>query len=102
MRIQTLTAMMAAVGANVWAGEIAATPERSVTVCMHSANDGLAAYMAKAEASKIFAKIGVRLLWRDRRSCTADSSVIVSFSYQTPQTDHPAALAYALPYDGSR
>jgi len=85
---------------NAWAAEV--VPERSVTACLHSGTDQFVGHMAQAEVSKIFERVGVRILWQNPRSCIkADSSVIISLSYKTPETDHPNAWAYALPYEGA-
>jgi hypothetical protein len=102
MRIRILAVATMAAGMGVWAGDLTPDSDRTVTVCMHGGGDGLAEYMAQAEASRIFEKIGIRIVWRNPRSPEAfDGSVIVSFSYRTLPTDHPGALAYALPYEGT-
>ena len=96
MRIQALMTMLAA-GTSVWA---AAMPDRSVTVCQESGPDNWSTAPARAEASKIFAQIGVRLEWRigTRECATNEDAIAIHMSYDTPKTKLPHALAYASPY----
>jgi hypothetical protein len=57
---------------------------------------------AQAVASGIFARIGIRVVWRDPRSCREpDGFIKISFCDRTPLTLRPNALAYALPYEGT-
>jgi hypothetical protein len=96
MRIQVLMTMLAA-GTSVWA---AAIPDRSVTVCQEGGPATWSTAPARAEASKIFAQIGVRLEWRiATKECPANEDAIaIHMSYDTPKTKLPHALAYASPY----
>jgi hypothetical protein len=79
--------------------------ERKVIVCMEfidtQASFGVAA-RARELASEMFAGIGVAIEWRlGLRGCPAQA-ILISLSYDTPAYLKPGALAYALPYDGSR
>jgi hypothetical protein len=88
--------MAAAVGA--WGAGTGAAAERSVTVCMNliSTND------IEAMASRIFERVGVRIDWRPMAACPLSAGAIrISFAQQRPETEHPGAVAYALPYEGT-
>ena len=72
--------------------------ERRVTVCEEGmstpkvANAGL---MAQALASRMFADIGVTIEWRQAdRGCPAQA-ILVSLSFDTPESLKRGALAYA-------
>ena len=93
-----LTMTMALVAAMAWARS--AVPEGAVTVCVHRTADPLTLYRAQAAASKMFATAGVRVDWREPRSCPA-GAIVISLSENAPASDHPGALAYALPYEGT-
>jgi hypothetical protein len=100
--MKILATMVAAAAATVWAGETGAERERTVTVCVDPSGDGVEIRSAQGLASKLFARIGVRIDWRELRSCTAGGSALqVSLSYNTPPNQLPGSLAYALPYEGS-
>ena len=65
--------------------------------------------LAKAEAIalRMFATAGVTLEWRSTVSAACRNSdqartVFLDFHIHTAPNDHPGALAYALPYQGSR
>ena len=94
--------VMAAVAASAFAGESANEPERAVDVCVQPVKGGLALYSAQAWASEVFAGIKVRIEWHSSAIClAAESAIQISFSEQTPETQRPGALAYALPYEGT-
>jgi hypothetical protein len=89
-------------GMRLWAGTIRPVPERTVQVCMQRSADLLAEGAAQAQASEIFARIGIRVVWRDPHSCReSDGFIKISLRDRTPQTLRPNALAYALPYEGT-
>ena len=96
MRIQVLMTMLAA-GTSVWA---AAIPDRSVTVCEEGGPATLFTAPARAEASKIFAQIGVRLDWGiGNTKCAINGPAItIHMSYDTPKTKLPHSWAYSSPY----
>jgi hypothetical protein len=56
--------------------------------------------LAKAIASSMFRRIGVKLMWMDLRSCPPDG-IHITLTDHTPGTLQPGALAYALPYEGT-
>jgi hypothetical protein len=69
---------------------------------MHRGADLMAEDRAQAVASEIFARVGIRVVWRDPRSCReSDGFIKISFCDRTPQTLRPHALAYARPYEGT-
>jgi hypothetical protein len=96
MRIQVLMTMLAA-GTSLWA---AAMPDRSVTICEEGGPATWSTTPARAEASKIFAQIGVRLEWRiGTKECAINEDAIaIHMSYDTPKTKLPNAFACASPY----
>jgi hypothetical protein len=99
--MKILTTMVVAATATAWAGETGAARGRTVTVCVDPSGDGVEIRSAQGLASKLFARIGVRIDWRELRSCTGGRSLQVSLSYNTPLDQLPGSLAYALPYEGS-
>jgi hypothetical protein len=102
MKILVMVAMTAITAATAFAEETEAAPERKVTVCMDPGADSTELRSAQGLASKVFAKIRVKVDWRERGSCTAGGNEIqISLSRETPESDRPSALAYALPYEGS-
>jgi Tfp pilus assembly protein FimT len=61
---------------------------------------------AEAIASQIFATAGVALEWRAAGSAACRNSdqartVVLDFEGHTAPSEHPGAMAYALPYQGS-
>jgi hypothetical protein len=53
-------------------------------------------------ASEVFTNIGVRVDWRELRSCPIGGNALqVRFSYNTSENQLPTALAYALPNEGT-
>jgi hypothetical protein len=106
-RARTLAAEMFATGVGVridWRAGQRTVPalERKVTVCVDPSADGPQIRSAQGLASKLFARIGVRIDWRELRSCPdGENALRVSLSYKTPPDQRPGALAYALPYERS-
>jgi hypothetical protein len=75
-----------------------------VRVCV---NSGSASFLvlarAEALASQMFATAGVSLEWRSAGSAACKNSdaaraVVLDFAINTAPSEHPGALAYALPY----
>jgi hypothetical protein len=98
MRILGWFTMTAIAAATAFGGE-----ERPVTVCMDPSADGREIRAAQSLASKMFARIHVEIDWRELRSCPAGRDALqISLSDHTPEHQLPGALAYALPYEGSR
>ena len=75
-------------------------PERTVTVCMERGEDSVVRFRAQSVASKMFAAIGVTILWRTPYHCPAQA-IQITVSEATPPTLFPGALAYARPYEGT-
>ena len=102
MKILVVVAMTAITAAAAFGRETEPTRERKMTVCMDPGADGMEIRAAQGLATKVFAKIGVRVDWREHDSCTARGNEIqIRLSRETPENDRPGALAYALPYEGS-
>jgi hypothetical protein len=93
-----LTMTMVLAAGMAWAG--GTVPARTVTVCSRRTADSLTLYQAQAAASKMFATAGVKIDWREPRPCPA-GAILISLSDNAPESDHPGALAYALPYEGT-
>jgi hypothetical protein len=95
-------AQISMMGASAWAGESDAMQTRSVTVCMSGSHEIQVTYRAQETASKIFAGIGVLLVWSTRGSCPSSPDVVrVNLSNETSEKQLPAALAYSLSYEGT-
>lgn len=103
MNLMSAIAMGAAVAAGAWTGDAAQPEPRAVTVCM-SRRGYAPVIRAQAIASQIFAGIGVRVDWQaDPRSCSlSGDSIAITLSDDTPAGRYPGALAYAVPYQGTR
>ena len=82
-------------------GETHTVKARTVTVCMSGGSDIKVTYPAQEMASKIFAAIGVVLVWNARGCSSSPDAIRVSLSNETPERQLPAALAYGLSYEGS-
>ena len=94
MRLSAVVTMAAIAAGIAWADE-------TVLVRMEPGLDVRVRQAAQRLASETFAGTGVQLAWlRDCRSC-ADADILVSFSFHTPGNQHPGAIAYALPYEGT-
>jgi len=77
--------------------------ERKVMVCINPGAYALQIKDAQGLASTLFRRIGIRLEWHERRFCPAAASALhITLSDRTPDTQHPGALAYSLPYEGSQ
>ncbi len=102
MRILAMVTMAAITTAAALAGDAERVRERKLTVCMDPSGDGMQIRAAQGLASKLFAKIGIGVDWREHDACIAGGNEIqLSLSRETPEGDRPGALAYALPYEGS-
>jgi len=99
MRITGLALMIAAAAGSAWAG-VRPAESWQLTVCMESVtNNTEIQNQAQTVASRIFAGIGVKIRWRGSRNCPREA-IYVSVSSDKPASDHPGALAYAMPYGG--
>jgi hypothetical protein len=90
-KITTLAILVAATCA---AGEA----QRTVTVCMDT-TPTTEVFRAQAQASGMFAAIGVKLNWRCPKSVPQEA-IVISLA-TTPENRKPGELAYALPYEGT-
>jgi hypothetical protein len=102
MKITTAIAMGLALA-------VSAQAAGKVRACVNSSAYASFAVLSRAEtiASRIFATAGVALEWRSAGSAACRNSdhvrtVVLDFHIDTAPTEHPGALAYALPYQGSR
>ena len=79
-------------------------PLRAVTACMNPGANAAAVFRAEAVASQLLATAGVKLNWLgDVRSCAGPKSgIVIDLMLNTPPHYHPGAMAYALPYAGTR
>ena len=73
---------------------------RKLTVCMDGAA-GPAPTIARMTVTQMFASIGVTISWRTEMANCPVEAIEISLSNKTEQTLRPAALAYALPYEGT-
>ena len=92
-----------AAGTGTWAADGAGTPKRVVTACLNPGANGSMVYRGQATAAQILKNTGIRLEWgRDERACAQGKAIVFTVSLETPLYQHPGALAYALPFDGTR
>ena len=92
-----VTMILALAAGLAWARGTA--PERTVTVCSEWRAGGLTVYLAQTRASGIFAMAGVKIEWRGIRACPT-RAIQVSLLESAPESAHPGALAYSLPFEG--
>jgi len=74
---------------------------QKLVICLADGKHG-GVKTAAAKASIMFLSAGVKLEWHAEVSfCKGNSdAMVVSLMTSTPNTFHPGALAYALPYEG--
>ncbi len=79
-----------------------------VPVCIDSSNYAAASALnlAKTVTSRMFLTAGVSLEWHSFAAAACqkprqDRTVILDISADRPASEHPGAMAYALPYDGA-
>jgi hypothetical protein len=102
MRITGVAVMMVAAAGSVWAGPGPAEA-RQLTLCMGSVAGNVAFHReveARRVVSGIFARIGVKIQWHGPGKCPTEA-IYVSYSNNVPAGMGAAALAYALPYEGT-
>src|SRR5690242_15307055 len=71
-----------------------------VRVCVASVSDDSVMFQAKGIASDLFATANVAIVWRSWNRC-AGEGIRISLSERSTPLDHPGAMAYALPYEGT-
>lgn len=103
MRISVLVAA-AAMSVSARASNPAPADGRSVAVCLQEGSDYRVRGMAEPLASRLFADIGLRIVWhRDDRRCIGErGAILIRLVYQSQPRERPRAFAYALPYGGQR
>ena len=67
--------------------------QRKITVCVDTPTWGIS--RAQAQASEMFAAIGMKLEWRCPKSGT-QGTIAMSLATNTPESQEPGALAYAF------
>jgi hypothetical protein len=72
----------------------------AIPVCVKNEIPGITLSRAEVLGSKMFAAAGVKIDWRAWSACPA-SGIRVSLSWNTPESENPRSLAYALPYEGN-
>ena len=75
--------------------------EPSVAVCTEGNTDPRVAAASQSIASEMYAGIGVKIDWRHGFGGCPPQAIRISLVHFTRPTELPAALAYALPYQGS-
>jgi hypothetical protein len=90
-----ITALAILAAATCVAGE----QQRKVRVCM-DAPPTSEVLRAQAQASEMFAAIGVKLDWRCRKS-SSQESIVISLAARAPENRKAGALAYARPFEGT-
>jgi hypothetical protein len=96
MDIKTKIAALAIlVAATCTAGEA----QRKVTVCMDT-TPASEVVRAEAQASQMFAAIGLKLDWSCGKS-GRQQAIVITLAARAPETRKPGELAYALPYEGT-
>ncbi len=101
MNIRAVAIMAILTGAVAQAVEISDSPERHVIICMQSGPYGAEEAQGKWLAAKMFAAIGVTIDWHRGFSGCPSRSILVRFTWDTPDTLKPGALAYSAPYEGT-
>jgi hypothetical protein len=102
MRIAVMATMLALAGIAAQAEENVKADEPSVTVCTEGNTDPRVAAQSQAIASEMYAGIGVRIDWRQGLGGCPPQAIQISLIHFTRPTLLPGALAYALPYEGTR
>ncbi len=98
MKTKHLAAMLAVAGATVCAGQSAAAQKARVIVCMKPDQSVLMG--VRPLASSMFARIGVRIEWRD--SCPVGAGAVqIRLSHDSPNIRSSEALGFSLPYQGT-
>src|SRR5689334_13584380 len=96
MNLLGAAAMMVAVGTAGWAG----TPSWTARACLDRGADAAILGRAEGTASLLLSRVDVKLVWAAHPSaCANGAGLLVTVSRQTANTEHPGALAYALPYE---
>jgi hypothetical protein len=100
MKLTALWAMAVLAGTNLSAKDARAFAH-TVQICAGKTIDLRTFWRAQGIAAQMFAGIGIKVQWLDPSRCPA-GAIRVGLSDHTPPTMQPGALAYALPYEGTR
>ncbi len=101
--MNTLWAIAILAGSLTHAEGNGAPAGEQVPVCIESISSTIISVtLAQGIVSRMFADTGVQFDWRNARSCAPvmEQAILVSFSLQTRDNDHPGALAYSQPFEG--
>lgn len=98
--------MIAAVTAmTLQARQMEVAGEKTVTIYFENRLAPKDDFAAKKQVEQMFATAGVRIVWRDGAPSTTEIAeerpIIVHFVLHTSLSDHPGALAFALPFEGT-
>ena len=97
----TAIAVMAAAAAGSASARRLTEIQFTTPVCMETLSGGQEFGGARIIATGMFSRIGVRLEWHRLSDCPP-AAIRISLSLETPSDLKPRALAYAMPFDGSR
>ena len=105
MRITAVLAISVAVTGCAWSDPgVRSAPRPSdahLIICMTFGADVPRLTGADKLAQQMLAEIGVETEWPQRgNTCTKGGDIVITLSYQTPESRSPGAFAYALPYEG--
>jgi len=101
MKTTVLMVLAAMAGLTAHASDPQSNSHQTVTVCMEPGIGMFAKPLAQVMASRMFAEVGVTIRWHTGLQDCPALGILVSFGGQTPETEHPGALAYALPFEGA-
>ena len=91
--------LMTATGTTAAARQPGPEARPDVTVCM-TVPPGPAVYAARAQASEMFARIGVKLGWHTLYGCPS-GALSITLAEGVPSDRYPGALGYATPFEGT-
>src|ERR1700676_5043517 len=99
MALAAMVAITVAAGVTVQAG-----PTNNIKVIVYVQNGAGVPLAEKNQAevlaSSMFASIGVKIDWRNGQPSGYDKGLVIELKGNTPETEKPGALAYAMPVEG--
>jgi hypothetical protein len=103
LTIRVAMATLISIGICIRSGKAIQTSQPlAVTACLSRDNVALFdATLAEEIASRMFARIGIALHWREVGHNCPGEAIVVSLTTRTPEGLQPHALAYTLPYEGT-
>jgi Zn-dependent protease with chaperone function len=103
-REMMLTAMLATIVAATMTGEAGQPKEQHVIVFVQNDANVPQDVKNRAEelAASMFAFVGVKIDWRsgEPSACSSPQALAIRLARNTPKTEKPGALAYAMPSEG--